>query len=163
MGREARIASFTLSRSEKLRCFLKPFFICAAATSVWWPVDQLGSHQRCFSGAHVDEDFFFFQTEKKKSQGLSCKKQEVQPSLFSGVLQLTPMLFEYNLLLHSPLPPNGTPVLASHFIISLSRQTIGHLCPGNLQHLFQIRKEGHVVVGLEANNKMFVLFLTLAL
>lgn len=109
----------------------------------------------------MDKDFF--SKLKKKSQVLSCKKQDVQPSLCSGVLQLVPMLFEYSLLLHSPLPPNGTPVLDSHFISSLSSQTIGDLCPGSLQHLFQIRKEGRIVVRLEANNKIFVLLLTLAL
>lgn len=109
----------------------------------------------------MDEDFFF--SLEKKIPSVVMQKQDVQPSLCSGVLQLVPMLFEYSLLLHSPLPPNGTPVLDSHFISSLSSQTIGDLCPGSLRHLFQIRKEGRIVVGLEANNKIFVLLLTLAL
>lgn len=93
---------------------------------------------------------------------LSCKKQEVQPSLCS-VLQLVPMLFNYNLLLHSPFFASSWYACVGLPLHHRSFQTIGDLCPGNPQHLFQIRKEGRIVVELEANNKMFVLLLTLAL
>lgn len=130
MGGEAKIIHFMLSRSEKLQCFLKPFLSVQQPQAFEVPLTAWSSTRG------VSQELMwiriFFSKLKKKSQALSCKKQEVQPSLSSGVLQLVPVLFEYNLLLHSPLPPNGTPVLDCHLIISLSRQTIGDLCPGNL-------------------------------
>lgn len=65
-GQRSQNSKLHAQQVWKAPLLFKAFFICAAATSVWCPVDQLGSHQSCFSGTHVDEDFFFFQTEKKK-------------------------------------------------------------------------------------------------
>lgn len=89
-----------LSRFEKLHCFLKPFLSVQLPQAFEVPSDGWSPTRGVFQELMWMR--IFFSKLKKKSQALSCKKQEVQPSLCSGVLQLVPMLFKYNPLLHSP-------------------------------------------------------------
>lgn len=126
----------------KIPLLLEAVLIWAATTSICGPVDRLEAHQRCFSGAHVDKDFF----SKLKKNILSMVMQKAGGSAFPVLRSFTACAHAFLIricycICFCPLmvclcwTPNG-----------ISRQTIGDLYPENLQHLFQFRKKGHIVL-----------------
>lgn len=121
----------------KTPLLLEAILIWTATTSICRPVDRLEAHQKCSQGAYTGNDSF--PNWKKISQTWSCKKQKVHLSLCSGISQLVPMLFLNRIcccICFCLLT-----VCLCWTLIWISRETIGHLYPENLQHLFQLRKE----------------------
>lgn len=93
-GGRSRNSKLHAQEVWKAQLLFKAFLICAAATSVWSPMDCLASHQRCFSGDHVNEDFFFFYKLKKKKEIPSAVMQRAWASAF-------PMLRNFILCIHA--------------------------------------------------------------
>lgn len=142
MGGEAKIASFMLSRSEKLHCFLKLFLSGQLPQAFGDPLTGW-SPTRSVSQELIWIRIFFFQTEKKIPNAVM---QKAGASAF-------PVVRSFTACAHAFLNRICCCVCFCLLIVCLcwtpiriSRQTIGDLYPENLQHLFQFRKEGHIVL-----------------